>query len=231
MLARLMVIGVGAALAGEASAASPDAPVFRPDWNQATLYTGWRATDLLGLPAVGDNGDVVGRVGDLLIGFTGTLDTLVVEESAAADGGRTRFGVPWDSVDVADDGGAVAVPVIRENVGEFQLEEPIRPEFGAVEMAAPGAAEWSVATLLDTEVHMDGDLPMGEVDDLIFDRDGALEGVVVAAEDGSLYGIPWTAVVIEPDAQALSVPLTPAVVDTLEPFRFDRMAEGVLPDE
>ncbi len=57
---------------------------------------------------------------------------------------------------------------------------------------APAPQEYRVKQVLGTKVHIQGDLAIGIVDDIVFDTNGQIEYLIVLNE-GKLVTVPWQA--------------------------------------
>jgi hypothetical protein len=79
-------------------------------------------------------------------------------------------------------------------------------------------------------LEIDGDVPVGTVDDIIADSNAVVKAVVFQdAEGGTLRAVPWRSVVVEPGGKILTVPLTKPAIAGLPSFDYEKMAQ-VIPD-
>jgi|GEM_PF-2182195 len=205
-------------------------------WPVDDLYAGWRASQALGADVIGRNGAPIGTVADIVLDYFNQADYLVIAVAEAvaddADGGdgTVRYAVNWGRTQAGEDWpGPMVLDTTRDIIAQG-IDAIPEPDLDVPEEADTG---WRVAGLMDAPVDMDGELPFGVVDDVIFDDSDVVQGIVVrgTGDYEGLYPVPWQQVVVEHDAAVLSVPLSPDAVDTLPRFDYDRMAEGVTPND
>ncbi len=151
-------------------------------WDVEPLYQGLRAEQIMDATAYGLNGDELGEVENIIVGPDGKIRSLVIEAGGFWDIGDTHVAVPWNQVNFSDDGERVTVPLEEDNLPGFSL-------FDNDEEVPAGPREWKVSELLDDTVEL-SDVPRyGVVDDVIFDRAGQLQAVLVNRD--TRYGAPY----------------------------------------
>ena len=81
---------------------------------------------------------------------------------------------------------------------------------------------------MGSRLEIDGDVPVGTVDDIVAGGNNVVKAVVFRdAEAGTLRAVPWRSVVVEPGGKILTVPLTKRVVTELPAFRYQNMADFI----
>ncbi|UEM18582.1 PRC-barrel domain-containing protein [Skermanella mucosa] len=230
MLSLLMVAMLGATQSAAAQdPVSPprEEPVAVGDYSYDDFYTGFRLSRLIGLPVVGGGEKPVGTIADVTIGFPGELEWVVIQPGAAAppmEGGR--FSLGWNMVEVNEGFETAEIPLNARNLRETAPGQPIGP----VERPESIGRQWHVSELVGSALEIDGDVPVGTVDDIIAGGDAALKAVVFRDDEaGTLRAVPWRSVVVEPGGRILTVPLTEQVIAGLPAFDYAKMTEA-LPD-
>lgn len=151
-------------------------------WDTAPLYRGLRAEQLLDTDVYGEDGNEIGEVENIIVGPDGKIRSLVVEAGGFWDIGDTHVAVPWNQVKISTDNNRVFVPLKEDNLPNFSL-------FNNDENVGTGPREWKVTELLDDTVQLRDAPRYGVVDDLIFDRAGQLQAVLVNRD--TRYGAPY----------------------------------------
>ncbi len=151
----------------------PAAPVIDlASWTPPDPAAGWSARRLIATAVYGASGDRIGRAANLIVGPDGNLSTLVVESSGMLAPSGTRFAVPWNSVRASADRRALWVPTDPGTLSLYGLD-PEHP---------PGPRPWRVTELMGDYALLQGNVPYGVVDDLIFDDARKLVAVVIAPD-------------------------------------------------
>jgi len=151
-------------------------------WDVEPLYQGLRAEQLIDATAYGLNGEELGEVENIIVGPDGQIRSLVIEAGGFWDIGDTHVAVPWKQVSISDDGERVTVPLTEDNLPGFSL-------FNNDESVATGPREWKVSELLDDTVQLRDAPRYGVVDDIVFDRAGQIQAVLVNRD--TRYGAPY----------------------------------------
>ena len=92
------------------------------NWSYDSLYESgaWSVDELFGRDVTGDGGEGIGDVEDLVLNDAGEVLALIAEVGGFWDIGDTHVSVPWDMVEIGEDG-SVSVPVTQDNLSEFDL--------------------------------------------------------------------------------------------------------------
>lgn len=197
------------------------------DWTYGNLYEGtWRAGALLGLEVQDRDEDEVGEVADLVVGRDGRIRSVIIEPDGIITIGEDAVSVPW---------GQLRVPAHLEHVSvrvtEDRLEE--QEPYGEAPGDDPAGRAWRVSDLVGDQVRLRDGVGHGEVEDVLFDKDGRVTAVVVAASRdmaaGGRYPVPFRADEDWlPDLDILDLPYGQPEVADLEPFDYGRMEPQAL---
>lgn len=216
----LATLALSAATFLAAGPASAQRPALDSGWSYASLYDGWRAERMIGTEVEGLAGEEVGEVADLVISPDGRLEAVVIEASGMLDAGKARFAVPWTQLMAGSVDGTLTFPATSADVlGIIRTaQQPI---------SRPG--DWRAAALIGQPVQARGDESFGTVGDLVFDRIGNLQAVVIEPSGGigGPYAFPWDGTGIEPGLAAVTLSATAEQVRALGPFDTDRTSESV----
>ena len=121
----------------------------------------------------------------------------------------------WDQVDLTPGTEGVQVPVNEDNVADFDL-------FSDEPEADPRS--WRVTEVIGDYVRLKDGVNYGIVNDLIFDKDGKLQSVVVNPSIGygvgGYYAYPWYGYDygFDPGAEVYELPYGPDEIAGYEPF-------------
>lgn len=118
-------------LAQTTSEALSDADVVPlAEWNYDDIYaTGVSAENFMDeMEVYGQDGDEIGDVEDILIGPDGQVIAVIAEVGGFWDIGDTHVSIPFDQVQVSENGEGVILPITEETVDEYgffgDAEEP-----------------------------------------------------------------------------------------------------------
>ncbi|WP_375262669.1 PRC-barrel domain-containing protein [Palleronia sp.] len=130
-LALVSSLPAAPAFAQDASQALGDAEVIDlAEWNAEDVYTRGVSAEryLDDMEVYGQNGDEIGDVEDLMIDPDGQVIALIAEVGGFWDIGDTHVSIPFDQVQVAEDGEGIIVSITEETVDEYgffgDAEEP-----------------------------------------------------------------------------------------------------------
>lgn len=212
------------------------------NWSYDTLYASdaWSVDELFGRDVMGGAGERIGDVEDLVLNDTGEIFALIVEVGGFWDIGDTHVSVPWERVEVGEDG-SVSVPVTQENLSDFDLfassglPEDANVVVNVVEGVDDeelGSGLWRASDLMGDYVRVlsedDVWLNFGYVSDLMIE-DAAISATIVSMAgrfgqgdyaypyrrpSGEKYGI-W-----QPRASTQDIPLL--VDDVTSSSQFDK---------
>jgi len=87
---------------------------------------------------------------------------------------------------------------------------------------APAGAvkHYRMKQLLGTTVHIEGDVSVGTVDDVVFDDNGAIEYMIVLNE-GKFVSIPWEAAKFNFEKRSAMINIAPAKFHAIPTFTID----------
>ncbi|MEA2117813.1 PRC-barrel domain-containing protein [Halovibrio sp. HP20-50] len=212
------------------------------DWNYEEIYEqgGIRADNLMGAEVFGENEEEIGNVANALITQNNTISAIIAEVGGFWDIGDTHVLVPWDEVELHEDG--VSVPVTEENVEDYglfasdeyitqeDLSQPQRVEEGI----EAGEGGWKLTELLNDYATVGGGVGYGYINNILFSREGEVQAVIVATGAGFGsgtyaypfygYGYGWS-----PGQTSYPLQYNENEVGEMEAFDYDRY-DGLLDD-
>jgi hypothetical protein len=103
---------------------------------------------------------------------------------------------------------ALALVLIAATTSVVHAEDPT---------PSPDVKHYRVKQLLGTTVHIEGDVAVGTVDDVVFDDNGAIEYMIVL-NDGKLVTIPWEAAKFNFEKRSAMVNIAPAKFQRIPTF-------------
>lgn len=176
----------------ESASTEREAPpiVLLRDWNYDRIYgEGWSAKNLMDQATVyGPAGNDMGTIENLVVGRDGKLLGIEAEIGGFLDIGDTHVFVPWDKVRVSDGMKRVTIPVTEENVENYSTSPDgfiQRADTGSTRViqddASTGPKIWKSNEIIGDTAVLNGRVPYGTVDDLIFSSDGRIHAIVVGA--------------------------------------------------
>ena len=169
-------------------------PLLEWQGDAGDLYQGASVDTLLEADVVGDDGEEIGSVENVLFDTEGNVLSLVAEIGGFLEMGDTHVSVPWGEVEVGEDAETVAVPVTQDTVEEYSLFTDERVTAGEADEAIqqvegdnPGLVDtgprvWRASEFIGDYARIqdggDGYVNYGYVSDLIV-QDGAITSAVV----------------------------------------------------
>jgi sporulation protein YlmC with PRC-barrel domain len=191
-------------------------------WDYSYIYgQGLQADALLENDVYDQDGDEIGEVEDIIIGPDGQIRRLVVEAGGFLDIGDTHFAVSWDEATLGETGG-VTVPFNEANIGDYSM-------FNNIDDQPAEGRNWRVKELLGDYVTSGEGDAWGLVEDVVFNREGALQAVIVGSDAvygfGNRYAFPWSEIAgdFEPGNEYLTLPYGESEIVDLEPFDYEAM--------
>lgn len=151
------------------------------------LYTGFRATHLLGQGVKGSKGEHIGEVQDILLDHEGKITAVVVEAGGFLDIGDAAFRVKWDELSTTPGRDGIEVPITKETAERYSL-------FDGPETLALNPREFRVSEIIGDAARLKDGVGYGRVSNLVFDRKGYMLGVLVTRDysyGAGLYGYPY----------------------------------------
>ncbi len=212
------------------------------DWNYEEIYQtgGIKADNLLDAEVFGENEDEIGSVENVLVTQDNKIAAIIAQVGGFWDIGDTHVLVPWDEVELHEDG--VRVPVTEDNADEYGLfdaEEYItQRDLSRTQQVEDdvdaGAGVWKLTDLLDDYATVGDGIGYGYIDNILFSREGDVQAVIVetgADFGGGTYAYPfygydhgWN-----PGQTAYYTQYNEDEVGDMESFDFDQY-EGLLDD-
>lgn len=185
----------------------------------------WSAQEMIGTEVIGEGGEQIGEVKDIIVGQDGHISKVVVEVGGWLEMGDQHIGVPWQNVKIGPDMESVRVPALKE------IEDGTYSLFGRVpqgEDVAAAQGAWRVNELIGDYASL-RDVPRyGLVTDVLFDQNGDARTVVVRRTAGAWgpigwYGYPYAG--YYPGAYAYPLPYSTADVGRFQPFDYVAFAQ------
>ena len=212
------------------------------EWDYEELYrSGWRAGQLIGANVIGQSGEEIGNVENIMIGPDGKVLSIIAEIGGFLDIGDTHVNVPWNEVQFTSGAESAKVPVTEENLDQYSLfgdEEQLgrgaASRIHRVDDPATGPRVWRATELTGDYVRLQGGEAYGYVDDLIFNSDGTLRAVSVTRDIGygtagpyayPYYGYGYGA--FDPGLDYYGLPYAEGEVADVEPFDYEEMDGSV----
>lgn len=186
----------------------------------------WFADELRGARVFGSGGDQIGTVRSIIIGPEGLVRRLVVEAGGPLDIGDNVLAIPWARIDLTPgEAGIVATNLDADAVDNYSLFadwEPARRR---------GPREFRAEELQGDYVTLRGGQGHGLVRDLLFDRGGQLQAIIVApdvAYDGTgFFAYPYRGgTAFDPGSDRYSLPYAPDEVGEYGPFAYRDWNDG-----
>jgi len=220
-----VVAAAGVALGGMAVLAQEQAGEDEFDidtWEYGFLYEqGIQADAMLNNDVFDQDNEEIGEIEDLIISPEGQIRRLVVEAGGFLDIGDTHFAVSWDEATLTETGGII-VPIDADSIEDYSVFEDIDDQ------PAQGR-NWRVRELIGDYVTDAEGEAWGLVEDVVFNRDGAIEAVIVGSDAvvgfGDRYAFPWDQIAdgFDPGDEDVTMPFSEAEIAGLEPFEYDMM--------
>jgi hypothetical protein len=221
---------------------TPGTVVALSTWRYDPLYAeGWRSEEIWDAEIYGPEGQEIGDIENLLLGSDGQILSVVAEVGGIWDIGDTHINVPWQEVKVGPNFERITIPVNEDNVDDYSLFKDWHLTVGEAKAEttqvdddlAVGPRVWKLTDILDDYVMLAGHVPYGYVDDVVFDRQGALKAILVRPDVSwgvpGYYAYPYQAW-WDPGLGYHTLPYARADIEGLEPFDHERL-EGNQPSE
>lgn len=174
----------------------------------------WSAAVLVGTPVRGMDGELLGRVEDLVVDRNGHIAQIVVEAGGLLS--RHYFALPWDEVRLMPALAYVAVPLTRDSVRDYEVA------WNRLAKASGDQGAWRIQQLLHEHASL-RDVPnIGFVRDALFDSSGQVKRVIVSDFYES-YAYPFFG--YDEGAGGYLLPYASAQMDGLAPLEKPAVAE------
>jgi len=220
-LVALLMSAVAFGATGQAEEAAKTSSDL-PSASESIVDGGWTASGLLDEAVIGQNGETIGEVEDIMIDRKGRIVNVIIEGGGFLDIGDAHVAIPWQQV-VRNLDGNLVVPLTagdRDAIAEFANIDDMEPmdEFSRVR------------ELIGSRLRASDGAVYGAVRDLILrDGEGAIAILVTPNREMS-YGIGPVAVPFGDEAVALNeadivVPHNIGRLQQLTPVNLDKLAE------
>lgn len=167
---------------------STPVPIALSEFDIARYAGGFTAERLLSQTVIGEGGERVGMVRNVVVDGDGRIDYVVVENEGLLGLGESVLAIPFGDVDLTPGADGVTAPVNRDNLGGFSL-------FGGKEAPLVTGESYRISDVIGDYVRLNDGTYFGYVKDVAFGQDGAVEGLIVTPDvswgSGGTYGIPY----------------------------------------
>lgn len=170
----------------QVSQAGPTSVAPVGQWNYDEIYRtgGFRADTLLDIAVYNPDGEEIGTVENAILDRDNRIMALIAQVGGLWDIGDTHVAVPWNEVELTDNG--VVVPIREENVDDYglfdesyliqqDLDQPTQVE----DDLYTGPQTWKLSDLLNDFANIDDGEGYGYVTDVLFSEQGKLQALVI----------------------------------------------------
>ncbi|MCG7601225.1 PRC-barrel domain-containing protein [Halomonas sp. McH1-25] len=157
------------------------------EWNYDEVYQKGRflASGLMGTDAIGQNGDDIGDITNAVLNEQDKIIAIIAEVGGFWDIGDTHVIVPWEQVQLSEQG--VQIPVNEDNIEQYQLygedsvvkKQAFQQKAAIAEGAETGQRTWKLSELINDYSNLQSGAGYGYVDNAVFSKDGKLLAVLV----------------------------------------------------
>ncbi len=203
------------------------------EWNYDTLYdeSGMTAQALMDTEVFGPDGEEIGNIENVLLNDSNEIAAVIAQVGGFWDIGDTHVLVPWEQVEVNEDG--VSIPVREDNAEDYGLfneeyitEADLSYITQVEDDATTGPRIWKLSDLMDDYVSLDDGNGYGLVDDVLFTEDGNIQAVVVNADGaygGGAYAYPFYGFDYgwDPGYSAYTLPYGDTDLENVSAFDYD----------
>jgi sporulation protein YlmC with PRC-barrel domain len=184
------------------------------DWDYEELRTGWSVERLTeAADVVGQDGEKIGEVADLIVGPDGKIKKLVIEAGGFLDLGDAHFAYPFEQA-TFDGPDRIVVALDEDNLEDYSLFPDIDDE------PAQGR-DWRVSELIRDYVYLEDGYRFGWINDAIIGTDGTIKAFVVYPDIGVTIAPRSVALPFLPDEGRFD----PALYYYQVPFNADAVSE------
>lgn len=212
------------------------------EWSYDEIYEkgGIKADSLMDAEVFGQDEEEIGSIENVLINKDNKIAAIIAQVGGFWDIGDTHVLVPWDEVEIHEDG--VRVPVTEDNADDYGLfasdeyitQYDLDHTQQVEDDVEAGANVWKLSDLLDDYATVGEGIGYGYIDNILFSREGNVQAVIVESDSaygaGAYaypfygYGYGWN-----PGYTAYYVQYGEDEVGNMESFDYDRY-NGILDD-
>lgn len=202
------VVSSGMVFTGAASAAIED------NWDYDDINDDWRVSQFMDSKVMSRDDAKVGEVHDILIGDSGFLQSVIVQQWNPDGDGLVYYKIPWSETEFNPIEEEVTLEKTQSQVAD--LEHRDLPNYQSED-------QYEASNLLGMQVNVDGDAPYGEIDDLMFSEGANDLTAYVVESDGPgafKYAIPANEDFVDYDAGIVTLPYTADELEELDYFDY-----------
>lgn len=203
------------------------------EWNYDTLYDegGMTAESLMDTEVFGADDEEIGSVENILLNDKNEIVAVIAQVGGLWDIGDTHVLVPWDEVEVNEDG--VSIPVHEDNADDYGLfdeEYVTKQDLSYISQidddASTGTRIWKLTDLIDDYAGVGEGNGYGYVDNVLFTEEGNIQAVVIEADSsygGGSYAYPFHGFDTgwDPSYSTYTLPYDEADLDNVSAFDYD----------
>lgn len=203
------------------------------EWTYDAIYKegGMTAENLMDKEVFGADDEEIGSVENIILNDQNQIAAVIAQVGGLWDIGDTHVLVPWEEVEVNDDG--VSIPVHEDNVdnyGLFKEDFVTKEDLSYVSQIdddpTAGWRLWKLTDLLDDYASVGEGAGYGYVDNVLFTEDGKIQAVVIEADSaygGETYAYPFSGFGSgwDPSYTTYTLPYDEADLDDATAFDYD----------
>tara|TARA_R110002012_G_scaffold321415_1_gene549113 strand:+ start:506 stop:1336 length:831 start_codon:yes stop_codon:yes gene_type:complete len=172
------------------------------DWDYEEVYEqgGIRADNLMDAEVFGEDEEEIGSVENVLVTQDNKIAAIIAQVGGFWDIGDTHVLVPWDEVEIHEDG--VRVPVTEENAEDYGLfasdEYITQNDLSRTQQVdddvETGSGVWKLTDVLNDYATVGEGVGYGYVDNILFSREGEVQAIIVEPDNSygaGPYGYPY----------------------------------------
>ena len=182
------------------------------------LRNGISIERLLDMDVRGQNNNSIGEIDNVLVNAQGQITAVVVDSGGFLNVGETHIRIPWNQVRFGPNMEYATVPVSEANIADFNLFS---------EQVRTGPREWRVTELIDDYAALNDGTQYGIVQDLVVNRDGRVQAVVVgsrAAFGRASHAFAFQSAGFDPGTDTYTLNYDRNQVGQLRPFTYETYA-------
>lgn len=204
------------------------------EWNYDTLYQegGMTADSLMDTEVFGSEGEEIGSVENVLLNNQNQIAAVIAQVGGFWDIGDTHVLVPWEEVEVNEDG--VVIPVSEDNVDDYGLfkedyisKQDLSYTSQVDDDAVAGSRVWKLSDLINDYASIGEGKGYGYVDNVLFSQDGKVQAVIIEADEaygGGTYAYPFYGYSYgwDPSYSAYTLPYDEADLTDMSAFDYEQ---------
>lgn len=157
------------------------------------------ARSLMDIEVFGPDSEEIGSVENILLNEKNEIVAIIAQVGGFWDIGDTHVLVPWEEVEVNEDG--VSIPITEDNADNYGLfnegyvtKQDLSYATEVDDDATTGSRLWKLSYLMDDYASVGESDGYGYVDNVLFTKDGEIHAIVIEADSaygGETYAYPF----------------------------------------